>query len=562
MHKIRLLTTYRLNNLGFVLFLSRYISKMSYADSDSKYNPVEATQFLRTVMLIASGLVVSYFFVQRTENKDPSLSKFDELLEIIEDRYVDTIRSTQIENRAVSNLLNNLDPHSIFISKEELDAANEPLNGNFSGVGIEFYIVQDTITVVSPIAGGPSELMGIKSGDKIWKINDTIVAGVKISNEAVFKKLRGIRGTKVKLSILRGQTALPPMVIQRDNIKVSSVEPAIMVDSMTGYIKINTFGENTDEEFTEQLTILKQNPKFQQLILDLRQNTGGYMEKAVAILDELISDNHLLVYTEGRKSRREEFRSKKNGLFESGKLAILIDEGSASASEILAGAVQDLDRGAIVGRRSFGKGLVQQQIPLSTGDAVRLTVAKYFTPSGRNIQKPYQGNEHYEEEIYDRYKNGEFFEEKKDSTVEAKQFYTLKGRKVKAGGGIYPDYFVALDTNYDYTNFSILRSLIPEYIYSHHTTFQNKVSSYPSLSAFLNTYQVSNDDLNAFYTYAKSKGTKWNTSRSASYENKLKSNIKSNIARYFYHSQGYLLSTASQDPVILKAKSILKTNPF
>jgi len=371
--------------------------KMSSSDQNNQqFNPREANQFLKNIFFILLGLLLSYLFVKNTHQAESKPSMFDELLEVIKDNYVDSIGLQSVEKNAIGHLLNTLDPHSIFISKEELQQANEPLEGNFSGIGIEFFIARDTITVVSPISGGPSEQAGIKSGDKIITINDTNVAGVKISNPDVFKRLRGERGSKVKLRLIRNTQLLPSIIIKRDNIAVNSIEPALLIDEKIGYIKINSFGENTYYEFQTELKRLLKIPTFKSLVIDVRQNTGGYLETAVSILDELVGENKLLVYTEGLHYRKEKFYSKKAGLFEKGDLAILIDEGSASASEILAGCIQDLDRGVIIGRRSFGKGLVQNQIQLSDGSAVRLTVARYYTPSGRNIQKPYKANEQYE----------------------------------------------------------------------------------------------------------------------------------------------------------------------
>ena len=388
--------------------------------------------------MIAIGILLGFLFIRTTLPSTKAPNKFDELLDIINKNYVDSIDHSAVESKAVNHLLNSLDPHSVYISNEDIQAANEPLLGSFSGIGVEFYIVHDTITVVSPISGGPSELAGIKSSDKIIKINDTVVAGVHITNLDVFKKLRGNKGSTVKLSIQRNQTILPAIVLRRDDIKVKSVETAVMIDSITGFLKINSFGENTYEEFFAQLNLLKAK-RVQNLVIDLRQNTGGFLEIAVKILDELIADKELLLYTQGLKYKREEFYSGKSGIFEKGKLAVLIDEGSASASEILAGAVQDLDRGVVVGRRSFGKGLVQNQIELRDGSAVRLTVAKYFTPSGRNIQKPYKQVENYEEEVYDRYKNGEFFNETNHTLNE---FHMLR---------------VSIATSFNYNDFQSLR---------------------------------------------------------------------------------------------------------
>lgn len=520
-----------------------------------KYNEKEANEFLKNVLLIVIGLVISYLFVRTTLPHTNSSTKFDELLDIIHKNYVDTINFNNIENKAVNNLLNYLDPHSVYISKEDLQAANEPLEGNFSGVGIEFYIAKDTIIVVSPINGGPSELAGIKPGDKIIKINDTLVAGVKITNADVFKKLRGKKETKVKVTILRGHSILNPFILKRDAIQVNSVEKGFKIDTTTGYIKVNSFGENTYNEFYNELLVLKKS-NTKNLILDLRQNTGGFLEIAVAILDELIEEKKLLVYTEGLHYSKEQYYTKKKGLFEDGRIIVLIDEGSASASEIVAGAIQDLDRGLIVGRRSFGKGLVQNQISLSDGSAVRLTVAKYFTPSGRNIQKPYKSNEHYEEEIYDRYKSGELFNEEKQATTDTTVYLTSNGRKVKGGGGIFPDYFVAIDTNYDYISLSNLRNLVPEFVYSNYDKFSTQIQQYKSIEDYVKNYKIDNTTLLNFYAYASQNGSKWNEKNKASYESKLKQIIKSFIAKQFYQSEGFHKVQVQNDPMIIKSTSL------
>lgn len=525
----------------------------------NSYNASEANEFLRNVLLIALGVLISFLFVRNTLPQTKSSNKFDELLNIIQNYYVDTINIQNTEGKAVSTLLNSLDPHSIYISKEDIDAANEPLSGSFSGIGVEFYIVRDTIVVVSPISGGPSELAGIKSGDKIVKINDTGVAGTKISNADVFKKLRGVKGSTVKLSIERNNKLLPAFIIKRDDIVVKSVEKGIFIDSITGFIKINSFGEKTYDEFYDQLAYLKEK-NIQNLIIDLRQNTGGFLEIAVQILDELIGGKELLVYTKGMKMQREDFYSGQRGLFENGKVAVLLDEGSASASEILAGAIQDLDRGAIIGRRSFGKGLVQNQIPLSDGSAVRLTVARYYTPSGRNIQKPYKSTDDYEEEVYNRYKNGEFFEETKQTTNDTVSYMTKGGRKVRGGGGIYPDYFVSLDTNYDYISLSALRSAVPDYVYSNFSRFSTDISQYRTLDEFIKKYNVTDKVLGDFYLYAENNGVKWNKNNKSNFEAKLKNNLKAFIAKQSYQNEGFQKVVNSSDPMISKSLQYFHSN--
>jgi carboxyl-terminal processing protease len=518
----------------------------------------QANNFLKNFLLIAIGMLLAYFFLNNKPKIVNQSTKFDELLDIIERNYVDTLDFSKIENKAVANLLATLDPHSIYIPKEDLIQSNEPLEGNFEGIGIEFFISNDTLIVVAPISGGPSELAGIKSGDKIIQINDTIIAGKKISNADVFKKLRGKKGTLVKLGVLKSNSSkITQVEIKRNTIQVNSVEKGILISDKTGYIKINSFGEKTYNEFRTELAKLVGNKKIDKLVIDLRQNTGGYLETAVSILDELIDQNKLLVYTKGRNYNTEKYITKTKGLFETGKIAILIDEGSASASEIMAGAIQDLDRGVVIGRRSFGKGLVQSQISLSDGSAVRLTVAKYYTASGRNIQKPYKNNLEYEEEILKRYEKGEFFDDKNIKSEDTAVFYTLSGRKVKGGGGIYPDYFVSLDTNFDIHNYSILRSMIPDFIYSNHSQYLDLYKNYKSFEDFDNKYQVDAATMNSFYQYVKNNKVAFKLNRINTFDKKLKMTLKAYIAKQLYKSEGFYQITNKTDLVIQKSIEIL-----
>lgn len=546
--------------IGLQSFSFAYI--FSNLDSKNKhliYNALEANQFLKFILILAVGVLIGYSFNKTSRSPIKAPNKFDELLNIINKNYVDTIDYAAIENKAVNHLLNSLDPHSVYISYEDIQSANEPLVGSFSGIGIEFYIVHDTITVVSPIAGGPSEMVGIKSGDKIIKINDTLVGGVKTTNLDVYKKLRGPKGSSVKLLILRNHTLLPSIVIKRDDIRVKSVETGVLLDSVTGLIKINTFGENTYDEFYEQLSKLKAQ-KIQNLVIDLRQNTGGFLEVAVRILDDFIPNRELLVYTAGLKYKREDFYSEKQGIFEDGRLVILIDEGSASASEIVAGAIQDLDRGTVIGRRSFGKGLVQNQIELSDGSAVRLTVAKYYTPSGRNIQKPYKQVENYENEVYERYKNGEFFNENNQIITDTTTYYTKKKRKMKGGGGINPDIFVALDTNYDFVSLSTLRSFVPDFVYSNYDRLNVIMQPYTSFSSYQQNFQVNAQLLSEFYNYAAKNGASWNSKTQSTYESKLKANLKAFIAKQYFKNEGFQQVLNDTDPIILRTKQYFKTS--
>jgi carboxyl-terminal processing protease len=373
--------------------------------------------------------------------------KLNNVIRMIEERYVDTVNRKDLEEVAIPAMLRKLDPHSIYLPAKELKRANEPLQGNFEGIGISFNMMTDTILVISTIHGGPSEKVGLQAGDKIIYVNDSLVAGKKISEEGVMGLLKGPRGTKVKLKILRrDHTGLLPFEITRDKIPVYSVDVAYMINAYTGYIKISTFSVKTYEEFMGGLKELR-GVGMKKLILDLRANSGGVMDAAIQLANEFLKKGDLIVYTKGRTQPRDEAVADGTGLFQSGELVILLDELSASASEILAGAIQDNDRGTIIGRRSFGKGLVQEPISFTDGSGLRLTVARYYTPTGRSIQKPYnKGVDRYYEDLNDRLAHGEFEVSDSIHFVDSLKFKTPKGRLVYGGGGIMPDKFVPADT--------------------------------------------------------------------------------------------------------------------
>lgn len=401
--------------------------------------------------LVAFGLLLGIWMKPINGYSGGHDSIIDEAISLANAAYVDTINEAQLRQRAIEGMLGNLDPHSVYIPAAELQAMNEPLEGEFDGIGVEFSIFKDTILVVSAINGGPSQQAGIMSGDKIIKVDGKVVAGIKITNDQVMKCLKGKKGTRVKLGIMRrSKPGLISFDLLRDKIPIYSVDAGYMLDDQTGYIKISRFAEKTYEEFQAKLQLLR-DKGMKQLILDLRGNPGGYLSAAVKIADELLADSKLVVYTEGKHQKRAEYKCERDGLFENGKLILLMDEGAASASEILSGSIQDWDRGLIIGRRSFGKGLVQEQIGLSDGSALRLTVARYYTPTGRCIQKPYDHDlEGYENEVYNRYKNGELNHPDSQTLIHHKAFKTPAGRTVFDGGGISPDIFVPADTGGKY----------------------------------------------------------------------------------------------------------------
>jgi carboxyl-terminal processing protease len=373
--------------------------------------------------------------------------KLSSVLRIIEESYVDSVSRKDLEEAAIPAMLKKLDPHSIYIPAKDLKKANEPLQGNFEGIGISFNMLTDTILVMGTIPRGPSEKVGLLAGDKIIYVNDSLVAGKKISEEGVMGLLKGPRGTIVKLKILRrDHNDLLPFEITRDKIPIPSVDVAYMINYNTGFIKINSFAMTTFDEFMKGLRELKEKG-MTKMILDLRLNSGGVMDAATQIANQFLKEGQLIVYTKGRAQPRNEFRATGKGEFESGDLVVLMDEWSASASEILAGAIQDNDRGTIIGRRSFGKGLVQEPIIFTDGSGMRLTIARYYTPTGRSIQKPYdKGVDKYYEDLNERYARGEFEVSDSIHFSDSLKFKTLNGRSVYGGGGIMPDRFVPADT--------------------------------------------------------------------------------------------------------------------
>lgn len=370
-----------------------------------------------------------------------------QILQLIESRYVDTVDTEYLHASGIQAMLEQLDPYSAYIPAHDFEEVNQPLEGNFDGIGIEFYRLNDTILVVTALSGGPSEAVGLRAGDKIVKVDGEDVTGPDFTNDDVIKRLRGNRGTKVKVEVVRkGAPQTIPFTITRGKIPIYSVDVAYRPAPDMGYIKINKFSATTADEFQEAFNKLRQQGPMNALVLDLRGNPGGYLEAAIKLSDEFLGKGELITYTEGRTQPRRDYLATATGLFEQGKVYVLLDEGSASASEIVAGALQDQDRAVLLGRRSFGKGLVQEQFGMPDGSAVRLTVARYYTPSGRSIQKPYKAGES-EDDLVSRYQHGEFFSKDSIQVNDSVPYRTKKGRVVYGGGGIIPDVFVAADTS-------------------------------------------------------------------------------------------------------------------
>lgn len=508
-------------------------------------------------LILAFGVLLGYMVNTITAGKQTiggKYNKIEDIINYISLKYVDTVNRHQLVDKTIDELLSNLDPHSVYIPAKDLKETNESLEGNFEGVGIEFSIVQDTITVVTPISGGPSEMVGIKSGDRIIKINDTVVAGIKIKEDDVKHKLRGVRNTKVKVSIMRsGRKNLLEFEITRAQIPLHSLDAGFMLNTETGYIRINNFSATTHKEFVAKTSELK-NSGMKQMILDLRGNPGGYLQAATALADEFISDNKLLVYTQGQAFEKEEYKAHKAGMFEEGKLVVLLDESSASASEILSGAIQDWDRGTIVGRTSFGKGLVQEEYELKDHSAIRLTIARYYTPSGRSIQRPYdKGNAAYYNQIYERYMHGEFVSEDSIRNSDTTVYFTASGRKVFGGGGIRPDVFVPLDTTAENDYYFAARAFVPEFVYKYSSTHEALSGKFKTMEEFKKNFSVTDETLKEFFAYAKNAGLKYDDKKNAKLKNRISVSIKAFFAKQIWSSNGYFFVQSDDDRVITTA---------
>jgi carboxyl-terminal processing protease len=454
------------------------------------------------VLLIIISIPIRSFSQYITED----IFKFSRAMGYIANFYVDTINSPKLIETAIVNVLKELDPHSVYIPEKEVKEMNQPLEGNFEGIGIQFNLLKDTIFIISPISGGPSEKVGLRAGDRIIKINDEVVAGKKISTTGVRDRLMGDKGTKVNVTIKRkGVEELLTFTITRDKIPIYSVDAAYLVDKNIAYIKINRFALTTVDEFVEKTKLLKEKGA-KSLILDLRDNGGGFLDKAIELADHFLDDKKLIVYTEGLRSPKMESFATNNGIFQEGNIIILIDEGSASASEIVAGAVQDWDRGIIIGRRSFGKGLVQKPFYLPDGSMIRLTVARYHTPTGRVIQKSYsEGVDKYEQELLKRYKQGELMSQDSISFPDSLKYYTLVNKRiVYGGGGIMHDIFVPLDTTSVTPYYSkilrqgVLNSFVLEYVDKNRKSLK---SNYPDFKKFNDKFEVKDDIFNDLVAY-------------------------------------------------------------
>lgn len=501
---------------------------------------------------------------QPTSKAQLNAQKFATTLFLIDNYYVDTVNSDKVVEDAIIAALKELDPHSAYISKKDVEKTNEPLVGSFEGIGVTFQLIRDTITVIGPTPGGPSEKVGIMAGDQFIKIDGENAFGKKVDNEFVQKHLRGKKGTKVTVSVKRGKDKeLIDFEIIRDKIPLNSINASFMMGKNVGYIKLDRFAQDSDKEFKAAMEKL-QAQGMKALILDLRSNSGGYLNTAITMVDEFLKADQLIVYTEGMNSKRQEWRSSDKGAYTEGKLVVLIDEGSASASEILSGAVQDHDRGVLIGRRSFGKGLVQRPFNLPDGSVIRLTTARYHTPTGRCIQRPYEkGTEDYYKDLTKRLEHGEYFHADSIHFPDSLKYKTDKGRTVYGGGGVMPDIFMPVDTSYNsklYTNL-VRKGIFNKYTVDYAMVNREKLKKeFPEFSEFNRKFQVTDTMIEEIKKMAENEKVFWNDTEYQRSEKYIKLQIKALIARNVWETQQYYEVTLKEDPTIKKALDVINSD--
>ena len=528
---------------------------------------------MKKVILFLLAIQAFSLFAQKGNEDVLKMSniKATQTLGMIDYFYVDTTDLNKICEKGIEAMLKELDPHSVFIDKDEVAKMNEPLVGNFDGIGVSFQLLDDTIHVVDVISGGPSEKVGVLAGDKIVKVDDMPATGDTIKNDWVFKHLRGKKGTKVSVSVRRGKSKTPIVFeIKRDKIPINSIDTWFMIDKEIGYIRLNRFAQSSNEEMVQAITEL-QSEGMQSLILDLRGNGGGYLNVAVDICDQFLSGDKLIVYTKGAKSPRQELKAQKKGLFEQGRLVIMVDESSASASEILSGAVQDWDRGVIVGRRTFGKGLVQRPFDMYDGSQIRLTTSRYYTPSGRCIQKPYDaGVEEYQMDYYNRLSHGELLSADSVHFADSLRCFTSGNRLVYGGGGIMPDVFVPIDTMRASDYMINLRSKGLFNSFALNWTEENReqfLKKAPTYDKFSKEYEKMNV-LSEFEKYAEQEGVSRNAIKkewvNIMVSDYLKKEMSDSTARSYESYSDYAESLISDDKmlkeIMQKAKEEDKKN--
>ena len=518
---------------------------------------------LWVIIILLSGILIG-LYINKGVTKKVQVeggTKFDEVMWYVDNDYVEKPDAQKLQDEAIAALMEELDPHSAFISVDEFNEVNDPLLGSFDGIGVQFRLEKDTIAIVNVIKGGPSEKVGILAGDRIVYVDDTLVANKKLKNEDVMRKLKGPKGTKVRVRVLRrGVEGLLDYTITRDAIPTYSVDIAYMLDEKIGYLKLSKFSATTVDEFKNAIWDLNAQG-MQQLVFDLRGNTGGYLAAAVDIADEFLPKGSLIVYTEGRNRPRNYMKARRHGMLEEMPVVVLIDGESASASEIVAGALQDNDRGTIIGRRSFGKGLVQEQIMLSDQSAIRLTVARYYTPTGRCIQKPYSGNkEEYMLESLDRYQNGELFHPDSIHFDDSLKFTTPKGRTVYGGGGIMPDIYVPLvdDSTEYYFNRIVNTGLLYQYAFNYTDQYRAQLQRYKTVEAFDRSFVVTDAMFNELEKQAGEKGIKGTEEQKQVARREANTLLKAYIARNLFDDEGFYPIYAPMDEILQKALEELR----
>ena len=514
------------------------------------------------LLLLAIILAIPFSNTSAQENVQESQLKFARLLRLVDGYYVDSTDVAKLTEDAIVHLLSELDPHSSYISKEDVEKMNEGLKGNFEGIGIQFNIYKDTLLVTTTISGGPSEKVGLRAGDRIVEVDGKNVAGIGLKNSDVFELLRGEKGTEVNLKVVRKTDPdVLAFTIIRDKIPIFSLDASYMLDESTGYIKLNKFSATTNDEFEEAIKELK-TQNLQSLVLDLRGNGGGYLNAAIAISDQFLNDDHLIVYTDGLNDPKRDYDATSKGDFEKGNLVILVDEGTASASEIVSGAVQDWDRGLIIGRRSFGKGLVQRPFFLTDGSMVRLTTAHYYTPSGRCIQKPYEeGIGEYRKDYINRMSNGELFNADSIHFDDDMKHKTLvNGRNVYGGGGIMPDIFVPMDTSHYYGYLNQLRRKNVTYNYVLDFVDENRESvhkKYPDFEAFNKNFKITDEVIDEVVARGEKEGVEKDEESLNFVKESLRKELKAYIARDMFSRNDMFKVLNRDDDVITKALKVL-----
>lgn len=523
---------------------------------------------IKHIKTLGLGIFFVFFLIgpvsiQAQNEVQENQVKFARLLRLVDGYYVDSSDVEDLTEKAIVHLLEELDPHSTYISKEEVDKMNEPLKGNFEGIGISFNIYKDTLLVTTTISGGPSEKVGLRAGDRIIEVDGENIAGIGLKNSDVFDLLRGEKGTKVDLSIARkGENNTLDFTIVRDKIPIFSLDASYMLDESTAYIKINKFSATTTEEFASAMADLK-HEGVQNLVLDLRNNGGGYLKSAIELADQFLNNDQLIVYTDGTNDPRREYKATTKGTFEDGKVVVLVNEHSASASEIVSGAIQDWDRGVIIGRRSFGKGLVQKPFFLNDGSMVRLTTAHYYTPSGRCIQKPYkEGISEYRNDYAKRLNNGEMFNA--DSIHfddELKHKTLVNGRDVYGGGGVMPDIFIPMDTSSHYAYLNNLRrkqvtyKYVLDYVDAHREEITTKFSTFDK---FNERFEITDKDVEQVVINGEEEGIERDEESLTFLGDNLKRELKALIARDLYSRNDMFKILNQEDDAILKALEVIE----